>query len=403
MNCHVLHTAQTCFCPLHSTTAGDSSSLLPPGGLLTIPVEVLARAIEFAGERPNKTWWSYPHDMDKMLVARVMRATCTHTRAATVEWMRSVHHLRLFGTGMDDMKLEALAHSFPVLTHLHISLTYRTVTDVGIRAFAKCGTHLTHVELHHTNVTDVAVQALARACPSLTTVEVSHTIGVSDVGIEALGAGCPLLSYVDLKHTNVGDAGICALAAGCPLLSHVDLNNTSVGDDGICALAAHCELLERVHLILTHVGDVGVEALARCPRLCCIQLHSTNVKDHGIMKFTQGGRPLKLKLIGVEHTTLTCVGVIALALRCPALTEIYLDHTCVSNLGVVALAKWCPMLSTIVLSNNSRIKDVAMLALVECAELTFVDVLHTSVTEDGVRHLAAECCLPLRMRITWNE
>ena len=324
--------------------------------MLSVPTDVLAHTIELCGVDPEigdiecgsassqlfkvslcgavheddfevkMCFWPEVMFHVQWRVCRAMTHVSRHTRAAAIEWQRSVREAWI--------TLQRHTDPFPLLSRL-TNVSYLDVSNCGYPEFhkmydsydaitmpnlvslvlrntstelsylaQKCP-NLKYVELRHTFVRQGDLTTLGMVCPHVEHIDLSSSVGYWDVygtGSSALGM-FPNLRYLDLSFSSVSDVGLKSVGCNCCKLVHVELSMTNVNDEGVCALASGCARLAYLGLKYTNVTDASVEALLQCVVLGHLDIsYCTGITAQGIVMLTLLHSLVRVGLHGFEET-----------------------------------------------------------------------------------------------------
>jgi hypothetical protein len=232
---------------------------------------------------------------------------------------------------------------------------------------------------------------IASRYPALRYLHVSAG-SLQDADVAALAMGCPCLETVAVCGDIFTNANLLALARNGVLKSLNLFRCSRVTDQGLQAVIALCPLLEKVDLrYCIQFTDPTLTALGqRCPHLCELIMNYTSITHIGLQAVA-AGCPLLARL-GINGCRGVARAVTGVARSCPHLQWLVADVVNVPSEGVLALAECCPLLEDAYLPFNKEIGDEEITALVRgCAELRRLDIYGTSVTELGLRAIREHC------------
>eukprot|EP01051_Picozoa_sp_SAG22_P008445 SAG22_NODE_642_length_8224_cov_21.479508_2_plen_757_part_00 len=287
-------------------------------------------------------------------------------------------------TALTDSGAVAIGDGCPWLTKIKLQ-DCSAVSDLGVTALAR--PRLTEVYLTNlSRVTDEGVLALARCCSSLRSLILQGLGEVTDVGVAALGASCPELRQLSLRGTRITDESLSAIGAGCGQLSMISLVDcAALTDNGLAALAHGCRLLHALSLSgCIQLSDTGMHAVAQhCEQVATIDLSDlANVGDAGVCALAAGG---KLQRFYIEGTTVTDLGVLAVAESCEKLSTLNLNGCSISDDSVVALAANCPRMDRLKLVGCNALTDASATALSRCSQLIMLGIDGCDGMSEGAR------------------
>ncbi|MBM4070443.1 MAG: hypothetical protein FJ271_16035 [Planctomycetes bacterium] len=201
--------------------------------------------------------------------------------------------------------------------------------------------------------------------------ELRHVILAENKKLTAAGLSnlkdCKNLVGVSLFGSAITDTDLASLS-NCRELTGLDLHGTQVGDAGL-AHFKDCHKLTHVGLAGTKVGDAGLANLKDCKDLIELNLYQTKVTDAGLANLKD----------------------------CKKLVVLFLFNTKVSDVGFLHL-KGCKELKNLSLAHTA-IGDSTLELCGHFSKLSFLEVVNTKVTEQGVKKLAK--ALP-DCKITWD-
>lgn len=162
----------------------------------------------------------------------------------------------------------------------------------------------------------------------------------------------PDLVFLSLRDSGIGDAGLAHIATVTGL-THLDINGTVVTDEGLGVLAK-LPNLTYFSLKSPKVRGEGLENLRAAEGLTALQLCGESADDHWMAAVEPFRRIGFLELNG----------------------------TSVSGKGLAAIEKWS-QLNEAFLNQNKMIDDAGLPYLADKTKLTWVELTHTAITQEG--------------------
>ncbi|KAI8145392.1 hypothetical protein BJV82DRAFT_666651 [Fennellomyces sp. T-0311] len=331
------------------------------------------------------------------------------------------------------------------------------VTDKGIRSLTRLS-QLKYLNLSKTKITDAGLQYLvANACfkDSLETllldgcpaVKSSDTLmlindafsGLVSLGLASTGIGRQTavsrpklvnLQLLDISHTRLTDDDaiqtICAYKelrelrlAGCSQITlrglgwfakdlrHLEMIQFPSREQDLDGVLTRYAELPLRHLDLTsfQVTDEGADSIARMKRLQYLSLDGTKISDEGVSKLSGLSDLRKLFL---DRTAVSDAGISQLIGMCNVsmltkLDTLSLSRTQVSNAGLMLLGDFeqtgfTRCLRTLNLAQCSLVSDAGVRGLKGMVNLTNINLDHTHVSRQCLRHLQVlEHLKPVRL------
>jgi hypothetical protein len=127
--------------------------------------------------------------------------------AAAAAECRSLTHLSIRGSGIDDAMITRIVTNNNNLRRIDLTCAENKATDAALNAIAAhCGGTLRNLHLYGSElgITDAGLQTIAKSCQLLESVSVAFTRRITDAGVIALLTSCPLLCWVDLDGAGEG-------------------------------------------------------------------------------------------------------------------------------------------------------------------------------------------------------
>ena len=253
-----------------------------------------------------------------------------------------------------------------------LNLSGTNVTDSGL-------THIAHLEsletlnLNGLEITDAGLAKL-KNLNSLKALQVSGA-AITDAGL-AHFEDLSRLESLSLGGTAITDASL-ALIKDSSALRILDLHGTRISDAGLAQLS-NLTSLDTLDLGYTDIGDAGLAHLAHLPSLKSLRLHETNVTDAGLanLKELTSLQYLTLSGLDIDGSGLDALSSLE-SLRYLSLNDTRVDDAALTHLaGLKSIDNLC--------LNNTRISDTGLAHLKELPELSFVEILGTATTPEGL-------------------
>ncbi|XP_008394857.1 uncharacterized protein LOC103456832 isoform X1 [Poecilia reticulata] len=262
-----------------------------------------------------------------------------------------------------------------------LSLDQTKVTDAGMVQYLQSAPScLSQLSLNQTEVTEATLAALPTCVPQLRLLSIKQT-KVKD--ISAL-AGMSSLQTLNLNGTGVTEESLESISTH-PTLSSLSLGGISV-KDGNHALKI-ISGLKLTHLTLPGrhtVTDGGLAFLCRLTLLSELDLKDyTQVTDQGV---SQLAAMTRLKKLSLSNTQVTDAGLPSLR-GLQELQELCLDRTAVTSRGVAELITCLPQLQVLGLASTHVGDSVVRRGLIHCQQLVKINLSHTRITDQGLKHL----------------
>ncbi|MEQ2239730.1 hypothetical protein ILYODFUR_007429 [Ilyodon furcidens] len=236
-----------------------------------------------------------------------------------------------------------------------LSLNQTAVTEATLAVLPTCLPQLRLLSIKQTKVKDISALALLS---SLQTLNLDGT-GVTEASLENISTH-PTLTSLSLGGISVKDGNHTLQIISGLKLTHLTLPGRHTVTDGGLAFLCRLTLLSQLDLKdYTQVTDQGVSQLATMTRLKKLSLSNTRVTDAGLSS-----------LRGLQE-----------------LQELCLDRTAVTSRGVAELITCLPHLQVLGLASTQVGDSVVRRGLVHCHQLAKVNLSHTRITDQGLKHL----------------
>lgn len=252
----------------------------------------------------------------------------------------------------------------------HQCMVVKDVNDGGIWHAAPYCKTLTSLRLQCCG--DFSMMNLSKHCTNLQDLRLNNC-DVSDIGMEAIAPSCANLVCLHLKRCNITDRGMTAIAPFCTQLIELHLESVN-----------HFECLH-------HLTDATLQALASyCNNLRVLFLSEDNYTNDGILALAPKCHALTQLHLKGSFTDLGIL-ILALAPKCSELISLHLEGTCgqwggFSEPSLSALAPKCSELKYLYLSG--QFNDESLLSLgAHCSKISEL-TLHGNFGNSGLEAIA---------------
>ncbi|KAK5601546.1 hypothetical protein CRENBAI_024114 [Crenichthys baileyi] len=262
-----------------------------------------------------------------------------------------------------------------------LSLDQTKVTDAGMVQYLQSAPScLSQLSLNQTAVTEATLAVLPTCLPQLRLLSIKQT-KVKDISAIAVLSS---LQTVNLDGTGVTEASLENISTH-PTLTSLSLGGISVKDGNHTLQIISGLKLTHLTLPGRHtVTDGGLAFLCRLTLLSQLDLKDyTQVTDQGVAQLAAMTR---LKKLSLSNTRVTDAGLPSLR-GLQELQELCLDRTAVTSQGVAELITCLPHLQVLGLASTQVGDSVVQRGLVHCHQLAKVNLSHTRITDQGLKHL----------------
>ena len=193
-------------------------------------------------------------------------------------------------------------------------------------------------------------------------------------------AGHDQLEYLVFYNVSLRDESLVHLR-NLKQLKSLSLVNAQISSDGLEHLTELTKLASLNLHNAASVGDEGMVALSRMAALEGLELSGTAVTDRGLAHL----RPLKkLRSLNLNRTAVSAAGLANLELA--SLRQLYLNGTEVGDDSLAFLQRVSADLTYLDLG-HTRVTDVGIEAIARLEDLWYLDLSGTYVSDEGLRHL----------------
>jgi hypothetical protein len=190
------------------------------------------------------------------------------------------------------------------------------ISNATIRHVAAQCPHLQRVTLQSSpQLTDTALIDLAHHCPQLRSFHIA-SIGCTHVGLQRLVEGCSMSEELRVRCRDVGPA-LEAIPLNCPQLRVLAVTGILASARLVTLLAEHCPKLEFVRVFGREIGDTEVAALiTRCEKLVRLDVSRTSVTGLGLRALAPQCKALQYIAVDADVDPFETSGVSAPRGRC---------------------------------------------------------------------------------------
>ncbi|KAH7623687.1 hypothetical protein NADE_008510 [Nannochloris sp. 'desiccata'] len=325
--------------------------------------------------------------------------------AAALGCLTSLKQLCLSRTELTDVGVSKLS-SLIELTCL--SLAGVSMQDSAAAELLPCFPKLKSLNLSRcVNVGDATLHALAHLGDSTSS---SFTYGKKSSSTSSRESLSLSLEELDLSYTSISDEALfsilprllrlkklsldsCSLLTDTSLkqlsslqdLESLDLSDTAATNISMVAISRLPRIVN-LNLSFTQVNDWGLERVSKASTLKRLNLDSRHVGDRGIGFISQLPNLEVLDLFGAGVTDAAC----AFLAKATSLTSLEICSGVVTDTGVSHVSS-LPKLRHLSLSQNWRVSNAAIPALMRLRGLTALNLSQTRVTSSAVVTFG---CLP---------
>ena len=232
------------------------------------------------------------------------------------------------------------------------ALTADNCSLSDIRAFESL-TSMEYLDLRNNAITDLSILS---AMPNLTYLDLSHNALTSLAGMEAL----TLLEQIDLSYNSI--ASLEPLSA-CTQILTLDVSNNQLTNLSGLENADRMGMLYAAFNNLTNIS----------PLETCISLTDLNISHNKIKNISALAKLPKLHVLNFAYNQVTALPAFA---EDSILMQIDGSHNQITSLEPLS---GLTLLSQVNMSYNAKIKSIV--CLLECPNITYIDVLETAVTD----------------------
>ena len=255
-----------------------------------------------------------------------------------------------------------------------------TVTDAGLAHFKDCK-NLRGIGLDNTPVTDTGLAHL-KDCKDLVAAYLGST-PVTDAGLAYL-KDCKSLGALNLAGTRVTDAGL-ALFKDRKNLTFLGLGETAVTDAGLAHLK-DCKGLISLSADRTAVSVASLDTLTGFTELNTLDIRQTKFTPDGVKKLAVGLPRCKIYHDGgtIEPMAVADPDRKAAERVLSLKGRVCVNGEMGARAAVADLPKEAFRLTAIFLEDNKDVADADLIDFKDCADLTRIYLIKTSVTAAGL-------------------
>ena len=184
------------------------------------------------------------------------------------------------------------------------------------------------------------------------------------------------------------DDCLSTVAQSCPYLTQfVARGCRQITDAGVVKLAECCPHLETCHFRGCQLTDASASKIAECWRgMDVASFSQTQMTDVGLIQLAT----LDWVILGMDSTSITDVGIGAVASSCHQLRTLNVTNTNVTDAGLEMLAEGCPNLTCLYVAKTEVTDEGVTKVADKCHHLTWVYVDDTNVTDECIATLTVD-------------